>query len=163
MGQSFLTRILDLFQMVCFSFWTVRMEAFPFKVCWWDTRKGGAPEAVISLQSSHIEPVYKVLFCLFAFFSLSVFLKYLTKLTSPDDVDLKQDQQWVLHSLNRWHRHVVGHKASGQNIKINSFFSDKIALKTIDNWWRCISKRHKFRQLRCNKCAGNSQLPLRPW
>ena len=31
-----------------------------FKVCWWDTRKGGAPEAVISLQCSHIEPVYKV-------------------------------------------------------------------------------------------------------
>ena len=162
MGQFFLTRFLDLFRMVCFSFWTVRMEAFPFKVCWWDTRKGGAPEAVISLQSSHIEPVYKVpLLSICLFFSLSL-MRYLTKLTSPDDVDLKQDQQWVLHSLNRWHRHVVGHKASGQNIKINSFFSDKIALKTKDNR-SCIMKRHKFRQLRCNKCAGNSQLPLRPW
>ena len=70
------------------------MEAFPFKVCWWDTRKGGAPEAVISLQSSHIEPVYKVLFCLVVCFSLSLSLMgYLTMLTSPDDVDLKQDQQ----------------------------------------------------------------------
>ena len=70
------------------------MEAFPLKVCWWDTRKGGAPEAVISLQSSHIEPVYKVpllSLCLF-FLSLSL-MRYLTMLTSPDDVDLKQDQQ----------------------------------------------------------------------
>merc|ERR1719220_2549752 len=31
------------------------------QVCWWDTRKGGAPEAVISLQCSHIEPVYKTM------------------------------------------------------------------------------------------------------
>ena len=62
-------------------------------------------------------------------------------LTSPDDVDLKQDQQWVLHSFNRWHRHVVGYQAIGQNIKINSFFSDKIALKTKDKR-RYIRKRH---------------------
>ena len=76
-----------------------------------------------------------------SFFIPLYFLKYLTMLTSPDDVDLKQDQQWVLHSFNRWHRHVVGYQAIGQNIKINSFFSDKIALKTKDKR-RYIRKRH---------------------
>ena len=30
------------------------------KVCWWDTRTGGKPEAEVSLHNSHIEPVYKV-------------------------------------------------------------------------------------------------------
>ena len=31
------------------------------QVCWWDARKGGAPEGVIGLEESHIDPVYKTI------------------------------------------------------------------------------------------------------
>ena len=68
-------RFLNLFWMV--FLWTSEMEAFPLKVCWWDTRKGGAPEAVISLQSSHIEPVYKVPLLSVCLFYPSVFYEIL--------------------------------------------------------------------------------------
>lgn len=31
------------------------------QICWWDSRKGGNPEGTISLEQSHIDPVYKTI------------------------------------------------------------------------------------------------------
>jgi hypothetical protein len=31
------------------------------QVCWWDVRKGGNPEGTITLDQSHLDPVYKTI------------------------------------------------------------------------------------------------------
>lgn len=39
----------------------VTLDNFDFKVAWWDARKNGDPVGVISMDQSHLDPVYKTI------------------------------------------------------------------------------------------------------